>query len=61
MQKWEYAVKIIGGRAVNKDAWEATLDELGSRGWELVSIVCTADSTGETENTVGVFKKRSGV
>lgn len=38
MTKWEYAVMALAGTL-----WTAQLDEMGVRGWELVSVIATND------------------
>lgn len=48
MQKWEYAIK--------SDPSEAELDEMGMRGWELVTVVAGAGAfTGRLNGELGPF------
>jgi hypothetical protein len=55
--KWEYAVKEIGGYWITQEEAEKILDDLGSRGWELVSVVSVADGSGMTKRLLGFFKQ----
>lgn len=60
--KWEYmtiTLKVGGflGGKVNPDELNARLDEAGDAGWELVSVLATAQGYGKTRDVVAVFDR----
>ena len=63
MDKFEYktlftdAKGTFGGK-VDKSEYQQELNELGSQGWELVSVVPTAQSYGSTRWVISIFKRR---
>ncbi len=64
--KWEYKVLSLeasgfwsGGGKIDLDKYEATLNELGKDGWELVSSFDTNKNYGETKNVISIFKRES--
>ena len=61
--KWEYMTVMfqatgfwLGGK-LNGDAFNSKLNELGERGWELVSVFDTNMHQGGTRDVVAVFKR----
>lgn len=62
---WEYKtvkVKAKGamGGLLDTEEFEAKLNELGARGWELVNVFDTSASYGYSRLVVGVFKRPRG-
>lgn len=63
MEKFEYKTVVIeaegfwGGK-INKTEFKNELNELGSQGWELVSVVPSAQAYGKTKWFMSVFKRR---
>ncbi|HHY28725.1 MAG TPA: DUF4177 domain-containing protein [Desulfitobacterium dehalogenans] len=63
MENFEYktlftdAKGVLGGK-VDQNAFQDELNELGSRGWELVSTVAAAQSYGSTRWIISTFKRR---
>lgn len=55
LQKWEYRVETVGGfwSGVKADELEATLNEWGEEGWEVVSTHII-----ENANKINVIAKR---
>jgi len=55
LQKWEYRVETVGGfwSGVKADELEATLNEWGEEGWEVVSTHIL-----ENQNKINVIAKR---
>ena len=60
--KWDYktvklgAGGLIGGK-IDEDKLETFMNDLGSDGWELVSIFGTNQSGGQTRDVFMVFKR----
>ncbi len=58
MTKWEYKIINIRSENYRLDPNAAPeLTELGSRGWELVSITSVNFKSGATDNIAMVFKR----
>ena len=58
MQPWEYKVINIRSENYRLDPNAAVeLTELGSQGWELVSITSVNFKSGATDNIAMVFKR----
>ena len=62
---WEYKTvqlkaKGVMGGLVDQEAFEASLNELGARGWELVNVFDTNYGYGTTRLIVAVFKRPRG-
>jgi hypothetical protein len=62
MQKWEYkTIKLettgMMGGILDTTAFDRTLNQLGSEGWELVAAFDTNLSYGATREAVAVFKR----
>ena len=58
MTRWEYKIINIRSEHYRLDPNAAVeLDELGSRGWELVSITSVNFKSGATDNIAMVFKR----
>ncbi len=58
MTRWEYKIINIRSENYRLDPNAATqLTELGSRGWELVSITSVNFKSGATDNIAMVFKR----
>ena len=61
MTRWEYKIINIRSENYRLDPNAAgELTELGSRGWELVSITSVNFKSGATDNIAMVFKRPSG-
>lgn len=66
MSRWEYNTVIFeesgwfpsGGLDGKK--FQAKLDELGTKGWELTSVFATERVQGGTRQVVAVFKRPLG-
>ncbi|QIB68799.1 DUF4177 domain-containing protein [Aminipila butyrica] len=63
MEKFEYKtlltdVKGFWGGEVDPMAFQAQLNELGAQGWELVSMVPTAQSQGNTRWILSTLKRK---
>lgn len=60
--KYEYktlttqAEGLFGGK-VNDQEFEATLNQLGAEGWELVNSLASAVSYGKTGYIISIFKR----
>lgn len=64
MDKWEYtSFKVrtsgFGGGILDIEKFNADLNELGEKGWELVSCISTNMGHGATRDVVAVLKRRS--
>jgi hypothetical protein len=62
---WEYKTvkmkaKGIMGGLVDTEELEARLNELGSRGWELVNVFDTSAGYGHSRLIIAVFKRPRG-
>lgn len=63
MERFEYktlftdAKGVLGGK-VDQLTLHNELNELGAKGWELVSTVAAAQSYGSTRWIISVFKRR---
>ncbi|MDF3002123.1 MAG: hypothetical protein K0Q48_2242 [Bacillota bacterium] len=63
MERYEYktlftdAKGALGGK-VDKMELHNDLNELGAKGWELVSTVAAAQSYGSTRWLISIFKRR---
>ncbi len=58
MTRWEYKIINIRSEKYRLDPNAAVhLTELGSRGWELVSITSVNFKSGATDNIAMVFKR----
>ena len=62
MQRWEYkTVKLdtkgILGGILDTTRFDATLNDLGSEGWELVAAFDTSQVQGASREVVAVFKR----
>ncbi|MEO6223265.1 MAG: DUF4177 domain-containing protein [Vicinamibacterales bacterium] len=63
MDQWEYTtIKMdttgfLGG-LVDLPALEASMNELGSQGWELVTAFDTNQSHGASREVIAIFKRR---
>ena len=63
MDQWEYTtIKMdttgfLGG-LVDLQALEASMNELGSQGWELVCAFDTNQSQGASREVIAIFKRR---
>lgn len=62
MDKIEYKTLVyettgfLGGK-VKEDDLEGKLNELGEQGWDLVKVVTTNASSGDTRKIVCIFKR----
>ena len=58
MTTWEYKIINIRSENYRLDPNAATeLNELGARGWELISITSVNFKSGATDNIAMVFKR----
>lgn len=62
MVRWEYKTLKFGttgfmGGKLNEEAFEGLLNDLGKKGWELVSCFDTNTGHGATRDVVAVFKR----
>ena len=62
MQRWEYkTVKLdtrgILGGILDTAQFDASLNELGAEGWELVAAFDTSQMHGASREAVAVFKR----
>ncbi|MDI1250178.1 MAG: DUF4177 domain-containing protein [Lacunisphaera sp.] len=63
MARWEYNTVIfeanlwLASGELDGEAFQAKLDELGKKGWELVSVFDTNRQEGVTFQVVAVFKR----
>jgi hypothetical protein len=62
---WEYKTvqlkaKGVMGGLIDQEEFEASLNELGARGWELVNVFDTNYGYGTTRLIVAVFKRPRG-
>ncbi|MDF2656404.1 MAG: hypothetical protein K0R19_2878 [Bacillota bacterium] len=63
MERYEYktlftdAKGVLGGK-VDKMELHNDLNDLGSKGWELVSTVAAAQSYGSTRWLISIFKRK---
>ncbi|MCC5910880.1 MAG: DUF4177 domain-containing protein [Clostridiaceae bacterium] len=63
MQKWEYisvkteAKGLMGGK-FNLEEFDSKLNDLGEKGWELVSSFTTNKGYGETRDIVSILKRK---
>lgn len=63
MEKFEYktlftdVTGIFGGK-VDQTTYQFELNELGTRGWELISTVPSAQSYGSTNVIISIFKRK---
>jgi hypothetical protein len=63
MDQWEYkTIKMdttgfLGG-LLDVEAFDASLNELGDQGWELVAAFDTNQSHGASREVLAVFKRR---
>jgi len=60
---WEYytlKVKVAGfwGAKIETENLDATLNQAGSQGWEMVSVVGLSQSYGATKEVVFFFKRQ---
>ncbi|WP_348705038.1 DUF4177 domain-containing protein [Acidovorax soli] len=64
MQKWEYktmkveAKGLLGG-VVDAGALDVLLNQLGSQGWNLVSVFDTNMLHGQSREIVAIFKRET--
>ena len=63
MERWEYKTvkmeaKGLMGGVVDTDEFSALLNQLGTHGWDLVSVFDTNMVNGTTREMVAVFKRR---
>jgi len=63
MDRWQYQTVqfdmggFLGG-ILDLDSFQATLNELGAEGWELVSCFDTNMSQGQSRFVIAVFKRK---
>ena len=66
MPTWEYktlpiaATGILSGGDINLEQLLSELNQLGSQGWELVSVFNTSMHGGTTREVVAVLKRQPG-
>jgi len=65
MTTWEYrTVKVattgFSGGKLDENAFTAYMNDLGSKGWELVTAFDTNQAYGATRDVVAVFKRPKG-
>jgi len=61
MQGWEYKTAVFQTPFMDSnldyDAFNASLNEMGKQGWELVSCFDTSHYQGETNTVIAIFKR----
>jgi hypothetical protein len=63
MDRWQYQTvqfetKGFLGGILDLDAFQDTLNQLGSQGWELVTCFDTNMSEGQSRYVIAVFKRK---
>ena len=63
MDQWEYKTikmdtKGFLGGLLDTEAFEASLNDLGGQGWELVGAFDTNQSHGASREVIAIFKRR---